>query len=129
MKRIFLDTSVIIKIIQGKFKLSQLGAAKLFVSVVTVGECLKFALYRNWEKKRIHVLVEILSLFEVVPISNLDSVCDYAYFAAITQRNGFTVGQNDLWIAAGARQSNSVLYTYDRDFICLSSAMEIEHLV
>lgn len=86
------------------------------VSVVTLGEALAFARQRGWGAARIERLRELLR--ELVPVNlNSQPVLErYAEISEFLRRNGRTLSDNDVWIAACASAAEATLLTTDRDF-------------
>jgi len=86
------------------------------VSVVTLGEAQAFARQRGWGEARIVRLRELLR--ELVPV-NLSSQAvleRYAEISEFLKRNGRTLSDNDVWIAACASAAGATPLTTDRDF-------------
>lgn len=85
------------------------------ISIVTEGELRSLANQWDWGKQKKEQLNFLLSYFGRVPIDS--SVLEaYAVIDAYSKRNGYTIGQNDIWIAATAYVTGSRLITTDKDF-------------
>ena len=89
---------------------------KPFVCVVTVGEVLAFAQYRGWGHDKLN---QVASLLENVIRLNIDTpevLQAYADIHTHCVKNGWSLADNDLWIAAVAKVTGATLITTDRDF-------------
>lgn len=121
---LLLDTNIVIHLVRGgllgqtidrRFQLRARPERPL-VSVVTLGEALAFARQRGWGAARIERLRELLR--ELVPVNlNSQPVLErYAEISEFLRRNGRTLSDNDVWIAACASAAEATLLTTDRDF-------------
>ena len=121
---LLLDTSIVIHLVRGgpigqaidgRFQL-RARPERALVSVVTLGEAQAFARQRGWGEARIVRLRELLR--ELVPV-NLSSQAvleRYAEISEFLRRNGRSLSDNDVWIAACASAAGATLLTTDRDF-------------
>jgi len=89
-------------------------------STVTEGEILGLALHWNWGQQKREALDQLLGELVRFESSHPEVVRAYAELYDYDQRQGLNTGENDLWIAASARVTNSTLLTCDRDFLQLS---------
>jgi tRNA(fMet)-specific endonuclease VapC len=121
---LLLDTNIVIHLVRGgllgqtidrRFQLRARPERPL-VSVVTLGEALAFARQRGWGGAKIERLRELLR--ELVPVNlNSQPVLErYAEISEFLRRNGRTLSDNDVWIAACASAADATLLTTDRDF-------------
>ncbi len=121
---LLLDTNIVIFLVRGgplgqtidrRFQL-RARPERPPVSVVTLGEALAFARQRGWGAARIERLRELLR--ELVPVNlNSQPVLErYAEISEFLRRNGRTLSDNDVWIAACASAAEATLLTTDRDF-------------
>lgn len=101
---------------------------KAMISVVTVGECHALAAYRGWGPDRRNVLNALHELV-IVDIRNGKVLAAYAEIDAYLKKNGKTVGNNDVWIAATARAAGALLLTTDRDFEPLDPTFLRHHYI
>lgn len=69
-------------------------------------------------QRRDDLTVKAARLFDTIPcLSIAESVADhYAEIKLARQRKGLALDENDLWIAATARQSSATLVSRDSDF-------------
>lgn len=119
-----LDTGVLILYARGKDAASEieqqfhfLGAAfKPIVSAVTIGEVHAFAQWRDWGQANLARLDRLLLNLVVLDISRPEIIQSYATIYAACRANGWSLGDNDTWIAATARVTGATLLTADKDF-------------
>ncbi|HZL99740.1 MAG TPA: type II toxin-antitoxin system VapC family toxin [Planctomycetota bacterium] len=86
------------------------------ICAVSLGEAIALAARYNWGDEKRDRLIE---LFRRLPVVNIESgpvVNEYALLANHVRERGTPIGQNDLWIAAAASATRSVLVTTDNDF-------------
>lgn len=94
---------------------------------MSIGEIESIAHQRNYGKRKRDRLEDLLKEFLVIPIESLDLVDRYAEIDAFSQGklnqkplpdglSSRNMGKNDLWIAATASVTNSVLITTDTDY-------------
>jgi predicted nucleic acid-binding protein len=119
-----LDTSVVLHLLRGNKTAQRIDAElglrarseRPLISVVTVGEALAFARYRNWGSDWTARLEAYLRELVVVDIQNSAVLQKYAELHTWLVRQGRTVGDNDVWIAATAAAASALLVTTDGDF-------------
>jgi tRNA(fMet)-specific endonuclease VapC len=121
---LLLDTNVVVFLVRGgavgeaidaRFRL-RARAERPLVSIVTLGEALAFARWRNWGAPRTETLATLLREFVVVDIGNRAVLERYAEIDSFLKSGGRTVADNDVWIAACASAADATLLTTDRDF-------------
>lgn len=95
------------------------------ISVVTVGEIKSIAKRNYWGIKKLTLLEEILESLIITDINSEDVIEKYAEIDAYSQgklkdnplpMTARNMGKNDLWIAATANVTKSILLTTDKDF-------------
>lgn len=95
------------------------------ISVVTLGEIESLSLRNKWGAKRINAIETFLAKFVIADINSKDVIKKYAEIDAFSQgklenialsMSSRNMGKNDLWIAATASVTNSILITSDKDF-------------
>jgi len=129
-----LDTNILIHLLRGsdvaewvRKEYLKEAAPTLIVSIVSQAEIESIALQRNYGERKLGELRKLLSEFLIIPVDNVELVKRYAEIDAYSQGklaarelpNGFTsrnMGKNDIWIAATASLTRSVLLTTDSDF-------------
>jgi tRNA(fMet)-specific endonuclease VapC len=121
---LLLDTNVVIFLSRGgaigraidtRFQL-RARAERPLLSVITLGEALAFAQFRNWGPSRIVTLSGLLREFVIVNVTSRAVLDRYAEIDNFLKRNGRAVADNDVWIAACASAADATLLTTDRDF-------------
>jgi predicted nucleic acid-binding protein len=92
------------------------------LSTVVEAEVKAFAAWHTWGKGKLARLDKILSRLVRVEAGLPEVVQAYVELYPVARQKGQAIAthnQNDLWIAATARATNSVLYTCDKDFLFL----------
>jgi tRNA(fMet)-specific endonuclease VapC len=89
-------------------------------STITEGEILGLAKCWNWGNAKLQALEDILAELVRFEASLPEVVYAYAELYQQDQAIGRNTGENDLWIAACARASRSILLTCDQDFLWLN---------
>jgi tRNA(fMet)-specific endonuclease VapC len=119
-----LDTSVLVHAvrrdrvwqrIQAEYKLFLVAPTPL-ICVVSVGELRSLSLYREWGPAKREQMNFVLGSFAVADINHPDAISSYAAIDSHFQRQGRSLGKNDLWIAAITAALGGHLLTCDRDF-------------
>jgi tRNA(fMet)-specific endonuclease VapC len=85
-------------------------------SVVTEGEISSLAIQLTWGSFKTSQMGMLLGYFTRTDISDPVILQDYATIDAYCKTKGFTLGKNDLWIAATASAMGATLLTTDKDF-------------
>ena len=91
-------------------------ATKPVISAVTQGELRSLSLQFGWGEAKNNQMNFLLTYFDNYPIASDDLYEAYALIDTISLRQGFSMGKNDLWIAATAHVLGVVLLTTDADF-------------
>lgn len=128
----FLDTNILVHVLQRSLLGEHLvGALQLrarastpLISAVSQGELLSLAAGNGWGKPRRDVLEELLNELVIVDVaaSARPLLERYAALDQFSHAAGHQMGKNDLWIAASASETGSVLLTTDHDFDHLAPA-------
>lgn len=112
---------------QDQFALNDEGTI-VSTSVICKGEILALAERRGWGHARRNRLEQVLESFPTLGINQPEIIRCYASISAWTQgseiegtvapppKPAVTMGQNDIWIAATACATHSLLLTTDKDF-------------
>lgn len=95
------------------------------MSIVSKAEIISISVQRAWGQRKVDKLKELVSEILIIPINTDDIVDTYADINAFSQgkhklrplgKSARNMGKNDLWIAATATRTGSVLVTTDNDF-------------
>jgi tRNA(fMet)-specific endonuclease VapC len=99
------------------------------VSTITEGEILGLAKCWNWGSGKLRTLHDIVAELVRFEASLPEVVDAYAELYHQDQLYGQNTGENDLWIAACARVSQSFLLTCDRHFLWMNPAwLKVEYV-
>lgn len=115
--RLLLDTSAVVELFRGGKGTDRLIAAqdRSLVSVIVIGELLAGAL-RSDRKEQSLAQVEKLASGPDVVGCDADTVRHYASIRDQLRLKGRPIPENDMWIAATARQHQLTLVTRDAHF-------------
>ena len=127
---LLLDTNVVIFLTRGgpigqaidaRFQL-RARTERPLLSVITLGEAMAFAQFRNWGAPKVGTLSSLLREFVVVDVGSRAVLERYGEIDSFLKRTGRAIADNDVWIAACASAADATLLTTDRDFDPLHSA-------
>jgi tRNA(fMet)-specific endonuclease VapC len=90
------------------------------LSTTVEGEIRGLAKCWQWGAAKLERLEKILGELVRLDAGHPDVVLQYANLYFEDQQGGHNTGENDLWIAATARATGSVLLTFDGDFAWMS---------
>lgn len=121
---VIFDTNILVRTIRGdavgklaaEDALALSPAERPLISVVTVGEIKSFAHRLHWGARKISDLDKLLRELVIADINVAPILDKYAEIDSWSQAKGHKMGKNDLWIAATASVTRSVLLTTDADF-------------
>jgi tRNA(fMet)-specific endonuclease VapC len=135
VKRYLLDTNILLAYLRSHDLYRQIekdhqlasSDAVILISVATKAELMSIARQNNWGEKKIRQLDVQLAKLIIIDINDADQdlMKAYASIDAFSQgrlddkllgTSARNMGKNDLWIAASAHVTNSVLITTDGDF-------------
>lgn len=115
--RYLLDTNIVIALFAGEPSVSEqlTVASYVAISVVVYGELLAGALRSARTEENVHRLKRFA---REVPLLSCDpeTAHQFAVLSVILRRKGRPIPENDLWIAATARQYGLALVSRDRHF-------------
>ena len=144
MKRIVLDTGILLGIVRGlpwadkvhsDFSLDK-GSTVVATSVVCFGELLSISERLGWEQKKKNELEQIMESITILTLNKRSVLNAYAKINAWTHSgnvqiiapNGapppkpaISMKQNDMWIAATAYSFKGTLLSTDKDFAHLNN--------
>jgi tRNA(fMet)-specific endonuclease VapC len=112
-----LDTSVIIDVFKQHNTIAQKldQMSEIYVPVVVVGELLYGAYKSNDPGKHIRQLQSFLTNCKILRSDEI-TADHYGSIKAVLSNKGKPIPENDIWIAATARQHNLPLFTSDKHF-------------
>jgi tRNA(fMet)-specific endonuclease VapC len=125
---LLLDTNVLVhwirqdstgQYLQRQYELDKRADRPLY-STVTEGEILGLAMFWKWGPAKREALNRLLGELVRFESSHPEVVQLYAELYDHDLREGLSTGENDLWIAASAKATSSILLTCDGDFLRLS---------
>lgn len=131
---VLLDTGVLVHLLRPHDPISRwieatyglaARAERPLLATVVEAEVLSIARYAGWGDQRIQQLRHALDQLVRVEMDRPPIVEAYAELYCVARRQGRAIhdpNQNDLWIAATARATESVLLTHDADFDFLHPA-------
>ena len=112
-----LDTNIVIAHLRGDNgvtgRLEKVSLA--VISVITYGELLQGALYSARVLHNVTALQDFSQQIPMIPCEGKTALA-YGEISAALRKAGQPIPDNDLWIAATARQHNFTLVTRDRHF-------------
>jgi len=113
-----IDTNVIVKVLRGDTGaisvLDNLGD-DVYMSVIVIGELLYGANKSARSEQNRNAVREKIDLFEILPIDS-EIAEEYGKIKIELTTAGYSLPENDLWIAATARRSGLSLVTFDNHF-------------
>jgi tRNA(fMet)-specific endonuclease VapC len=111
------DTNVLISFLEGLPEaVAQVGAASNpCISVITVGELAYGAQKSEQTAANERRFAELVRQFDVVSIDE-QVAGEYGIAKAALAAANYKLPENDIWIAATAKASDSMLVTYDNHF-------------
>jgi tRNA(fMet)-specific endonuclease VapC len=128
-----LDTNICIYMIKQQpksvlEKFESLSVGSVAMSLVTLGELEYGALRSNNSEKAMGVLEELVNYIPVLPMA--ESVAkEYADIRADLTAKGTPIGNNDMWIAAHARDSGCTLITNNLKEFARVSDLQVDNWV
>jgi tRNA(fMet)-specific endonuclease VapC len=131
--RFLLDTNICIYIRQRKSpqvlaRFRQLKVGEAGISVITFGELLYGVERSDQPEKSLATLNEVSSLIPVLALPE-EAGASYGVIRAELERQGKTISNNDLWIAAHAKAMGLILVTNNEKEFRRVSGLQIENWV
>ena len=120
MKKLFLDTNIIIRLLRGEVEIADKIAAfdRIMISTVVLGEFKAGVdLGTSAGRAQKSALDELLDSdsVEIAPITE-DISDEYARIFRVLKEKGTPIPLNDIWIAAQTMECGAWLYTGDSHF-------------
>lgn len=119
VKNILLDTSAYSNFMRGDREILELlnKADKVLMSPIVIGELLAGFLSGTRNKKNRKILERFLEKRSVAVADTTQETAEFfAIIATQLRKIGFPIPTNDIWIAAQALETGSVLVTFDKHF-------------
>lgn len=117
MKYLF-DTNIIIGFLKNEKEIVEKIASleKLTLPIISVGEMLYGACYSKNSEKNISYYRSFFESCNILHI-NENTALHYAEIKSILRKSGKPIPENDIWIAAIARENDLIIVTRDRHLI------------
>jgi len=111
------DTNVIIRLLNSNERSVELFnmADEIFIPVIVAGELYYGAKNSTKKQENTHIFIDFISQYSVVDIT-LPITKVYGEIKIQLKSDGFTIPENDLWIAATAMYHQYTLITFDKHF-------------
>jgi tRNA(fMet)-specific endonuclease VapC len=115
--RFLLDTNIVIALFRGDVTVQKnlARAERVFIPSIVLGELYYDAHKSGQSEKNLAQIEEFAGSITVLPC-DAGTALEYGLIKDRLRRKGQPVPENDLWIAAVARQHNIVLVTRDPHF-------------
>lgn len=112
-----LDTNAVSALFDGDERLAAAldGAGATYLPVIVVGEY-RYGLQRSRHRSKLEKLLDLLVKESIVLSVDLATALDYAALREELRRRGRPLPENDLWIAALARQHELPVLSRDTHF-------------
>jgi len=98
------------------------------ICVVTRGEIVAFMHDQGWGQRRRDGVEELMKNLVSVSIDDAQIWDAFAELKNFAKPNGWSIGDNDLWIAGTAKVLGATLLTTDKDFDPLDDAGLIDRI-
>ena len=111
------DTNVIIRLLRADERSIELfnQADSISIPVVVAGELFYGAENSTLKQENLTIFSDFLSQYEVIEV-DISIARAYGEIKAQLKKDGFTIPENDLWIAATAKARQYTLITFDDHF-------------
>lgn len=115
--KVLLDTSVVVTLLRGDLEVCRrvAEAAEVFLPCIVAGELFYGARQSRNERLSLAAVEKFLDGATVLAC-DVDTAREYAAIKAALRAKGQPIPENDIWIAALARQHGLVLVTADQHF-------------
>jgi len=109
-------------------KFEQISVGMMAMSIVTHGELIYGAQKSHHPHKTLTVIEQLTQLIPSLPMS-IEAAKHYGEIRHALAKEGKTIGNNDLWIAAHARSLNLVLVTNNEKEFMRVPNLQVENWV
>ena len=86
------------------------------ICAVTEGELRSLAYQWGWGRQKRDQMEFLLGYFWQLPFEMPEMFEAYALIDSFSEKNGYSMGKNDVWIAAATHLTGGTLITTDKDF-------------
>jgi len=114
---ILLDTNIVSAWLKGETVIADKmdASRKVYIPVIVIGEMHYGAQYSMDVQKNIDNIKKVASRYEILLVNN-DTAVLYGLIKALLRKKGSPIPENDIWIAATAKQHSLTLITRDKHF-------------
>jgi tRNA(fMet)-specific endonuclease VapC len=122
MKKLVLDTNAITDLFRGDTAvLESIERADIaFLSVFVLGELLAGFLQGSRKKANRALLEKYMAAPKTTMLHGTEETAElYGHLKKVLKAAGTPIPTTDVWIAAHAMETGSILITYDRHFACI----------
>ena len=115
--KFLLDTNIISAWLKGETAIVDKidNAEEVSIPVIAIGELYYGALFSTQIEKNISDIQGIISHYRILPVDELTTLA-YGDIRRALRKKGKPIPENDIWIAAIARQHNLIMVTRDKHF-------------
>lgn len=115
--KFLLDTNIISAWLKGESAIANKidNAKEVHIPVIVVGELYYGASFSTQSQKNITDIQSITHHYSVLPVDEFTTIV-YGTIKAALRKKGKPIPENDIWIAAIARQHNLTIVTRDKHF-------------
>ena len=115
--KFLVDTNVIIKLLNSDVRAIEMfdSADEIHIPVIVAGELLYGAQNSTRKQENMTIFNDFLSQYIIVNI-DAPTAETYGEIKAQLKKDGVTIPENDLWIAATAKTKQYMLMTFDSHF-------------
>ena len=120
MKKYLIDTNIIIYYINNDRKIVNrlINKSNIYISTISVGELYFGVNVSSKKNENIKVLDKYINYFDILG-TNINTAYHYATIRATLRKIGKPIPDNDIWIAAIAKEHNLIIATRDKHFLSL----------
>ena len=111
------DTNVISKLLRADKRAIELfdNAENIKIPIIVAGELFYGAENSSKKQENLDIFSDFLSQYEIIEI-DLAIAKTYGEIKAQLKNDGFTIPENDIWIAATAKNYECTLISFDNHF-------------
>lgn len=123
---VWIRWGVLAQYLRAQYQLDTINPPPI-ISVVSEAELRVLALESNWGDFKMRMLEKLVNYLTPVPIPYKGSIDAYIAIDRYSRQHGYTMGKNDLWIAATAMVEGATILTTGADFDHLPQSM-VKHI-